>query len=163
MNCAGKTLSILFRFNSPLIPTPPATCKAPVLESVDDAVERILKRPSTKTVPPIPTPPVTTKAPEVVDVDAVEEDTETMPPIVSILNLVLFDPSLIERAVVDELLRLITPVDVIVPVFVIAPLFKITPEIEEALEVGVNKLPPMPTPPDTTRAPVVVEPEAVVP
>jgi hypothetical protein len=52
---------------------------------------------------------------------------------------------------------------VIVPVFVIAPLFKITPDIEEALEEDVNKLPPIPTPPVTVKAPVVVEPEAVVP
>ena len=37
------------------------------------------------------------------------------------------------------------------------PLLKTTPEIEEATDVPVYKLPPIPTPPDTTRAPELVE------
>ena len=115
------------------------------------------------TSPLTPNPPPTTNAPVSVFVDAVEDDTDTTPPIVSTLSLALLDPSLTWNAVALELLRVITPVLVIVPVFVIAPLFKITPDIEEALEEDVNKLPPIPTPPVTVKAPVVVEPEAVDP
>jgi len=39
---------------------------------------------------------------------------------------------------------------------------KTTPEIEDALLVEVYKLPPMPTPPDTTKAPELVEIEVCV-
>jgi len=39
---------------------------------------------------------------------------------------------------------------------------KITPEIEDALLVEVYKLPPIPTPPDTTKAPELVEIEVCV-
>ena len=42
---------------------------------------------------------------------------------------------------------------------IITPLFRITPEIEFAYEDEVYKLPPIPTPPVTTRAPVDVEVE----
>ena len=67
---------------------------------------------------------------EAQEVEAVEERTDTIPPTVSTLNLLLLDPSLTAKAVVLELLILITPVLVIVPVLVIAPLLKVTPEIE---------------------------------
>jgi hypothetical protein len=121
-----------------------------------------LTDPPTLRVPPIPTPPVTTNDPVVEDVEAVEDKTDTIPPIVFTSNLLLSDPSLTWNAVALELLRVITPVLVIVPVFVIAPLFKITPDIEEALEEDVNKLPPIPTPPDTMNAPEDVDVEFVV-
>jgi len=45
---------------------------------------------------------------------------------------------------------------------VTALLNKTTPEIEEALLVEVNKLPPIPTPPVTTKAPELVEIEVCV-
>ena len=88
--------------------------------------------PPTITDCPMPTPPVTTKAPEEDEVVAVDDNTDTIPPIVSTLNLLLLDPSLTAKAVVLELLIVITPVEVIVPVLVIAPLLKTTPEIFEA-------------------------------
>ena len=45
---------------------------------------------------------------------------------------------------------------------VIKLLLKTTPEIEEATDVPVYKLPPIPTPPATTRAPEPVEIEVCV-
>ena len=135
--------------------SPPSSPELCITFNLEFGIEQTYKSPLT------PNPPPTTNAPVSVFVEAVEDDTDTTPPIVSTLNLVLFDPSLIERAVVDELLRVITPVLVIVPVFVIAPLLKTTPDIEEALEVEVNTDPPIPTPPETIKAPVVEEEETV--
>lgn len=42
------------------------------------------------------------------------------------------------------------------------PLANITPETEELEPVAVNKLPPIPTPPEIVNAPVLVEIEAVL-
>ena len=106
-------------------------------------------------VPPIPTPPATTKDPELVEVEATATGRDITSPIVSILNAVVFDPSLTENAVVEELLC------VYVPVSVTDPLLNTTPEIEEALEVEVKTLPPIPTPPVTTNVPVAVDVEAI--
>ena len=44
---------------------------------------------------------------------------------------------------------------------VITPLLRTTPEILSAVDVPVNKLPPIPTPPVTVNAPVEVDVETV--
>ena len=45
---------------------------------------------------------------------------------------------------------------------VITPLFKITPDIDEAFPGAVKMVPPIPTPPATINAPVIVEKVLVV-
>ena len=71
--------------------------KLPVITPAFIVTPEMAVADATYKLPPIPTPPVTTKAPEVVLVDAVEEDTETIPSIVSILNLVLLFLLIIEH------------------------------------------------------------------
>ena len=53
------------------MPTPPATCKAPVVEFVDCVVFVTVVIPPTTKLPPTPTPPTTCNAPVFVEVATV--------------------------------------------------------------------------------------------
>ena len=66
-------------YKSPLIPAPPATCKAPVNVDVAAVVLVTVVIPPTTNPRPIPTPPCTCKAPEFVEAVGVTLLTYTIP------------------------------------------------------------------------------------
>jgi hypothetical protein len=133
---------------------------------------------SVNNVPPIPTPPVTINAPEVVFVVTADEFNIIEFPVPTPLLNPKPDIEEVLDASVNNVPPIPTPPETInAPVVVLVvtadefniiddpvptPLLMANPETEDLLPGSVKRVPPIPTPPATTNAPVVVEVVTVV-
>ena len=81
-------------YKLPLIPTPPLTTNAPLVESVDSVVALTIRLPAVPIfkLPPIPTPPLTTKAPVPELEDSVIEFTDKLPATFAFSPIYAFPP-----------------------------------------------------------------------
>ena len=147
------------------MPTPPATCNAPVLVDVEFVKLVTVVAPPTNNPPAIPTPPLTCRAPLLVDNTAV------------VFVIVVFPPTNNPPPIPTPpaTCRAPDPVDIVALVPVITTLENVAVPALTGVEASVKlslprtvispptyNAPPIPAPPATTNAPVNVLLVAVV-
>ena len=149
---------------------------APLLKPKPD-IEEVLAG-SVNNVPPIPTPPATINAPEVVEVVTAAEfniiefpvpaplliaNPETEDLLDGSVNNVPPIPTPPATINAPEVKDVVTAAEFnIIELPVPAPSLIANPETEDLFPGSVKRVPPIPTPPATTNAPVVVEVVTVV-
>src|SRR5262249_33662281 len=129
------------------IPTPPATCSAPVADVVASVVSTTLAVPPTKSFLAIPTPPVTTSAPSVDAVASVVPPTKRL--------LVIPTPPATTSAPVAYVVGSVVSCMLTTPAATVAPAVVTARPAPAVILVPTNRFLAMPTPPLTISAPSV--------